>query len=226
VSPPRSRSVDSVLLLPPVGIRPAPMTSSSRPAFIGSNVLSKCHLLFRTALATGFLLVGISLFSFPVWWLGSETFLAARLMEGWTGQHVTVKPSGPVIVLYKGAVSRMAFLVTNDCSVGYLVGALMVPFAPIMMIPRTPRLRVIVAFLAAVTCLVVTNVTRLVGIGASVSSWGPSTGLAIGRIYLGSTVTVVGTSIAGAIFAGVLLVGSRSRAGQEATRVVLAGNGE
>jgi len=204
----------------PVGVADAPPVSDRR------NGAAIDRLLVRTVLATGFLLGGISLFVFPLWWRGGETVLAARLMAGWTGQRTVAVPDGPVIVLYKGAVSQMAFLVTNECSVGYLVGALMVLCAPIMMIRRVPRLRVIAALLAAVACLVVTNVTRLAGIGAAVSRWGQTKGLTIGHTYLGSMVTFVGTCMAGAVFAGVLFVGSRHRDRRAPTREFRAGNGE
>lgn len=161
--------------------------------------------VFRVALAGTLLIFGVALFVQAAWWRAAEAGVGAHLMAVWTGRRAVSISGVPAVVLYDGSAPQMAFLVTSECSVGYLVGMLAALSAPLMMVRRLPVGRVLAALAISSLCLFTTNVGRLAGIGASVSRWGDVEGLVVGHTYLGSVATFAGTTVAGVLFVAVLM---------------------
>lgn len=141
-------------------------------------------------------------------WRQFETVLSAGAMHAVIGQRVVADP-GNVILLYRGHVLESALLLTSECSVGYLVAALLVGTTPFVLASRIPWLRVGAALVVGALVLLAVNVARLTSIGLLVHAWGPVRGFEVGHTYLGSLLTFLGTSVAGLCFAAVLLVRRR-----------------
>jgi exosortase/archaeosortase family protein len=103
------------------------------------------------------------------------------------------------------------FVLTSECSVAYLLAALLIGAAPLMLLKQLSPARTAIAVAVAALILILVNVARLTAIGATVSEWGRDPGLTIAHTYLGSVLTVVGSCAAGVAFVAVLLGGHRTR---------------
>jgi exosortase/archaeosortase family protein len=138
-----------------------------------------------------------------------ETTVSARAIELVTGQTAATAPAANVMVLYDGRTAVSAFKLTSECSVAYLLAAVMFGGAALLLVRRLAWLRVIAALIVAAGILTIVNLGRLTAIGAAVRIWGPGRGFEISHTYLGSMVTFVGTCLAGLGFAAALVVHRR-----------------
>lgn len=141
-------------------------------------------------------------------WRGFEATMSAHAIQLLTGQTTQAVPARHMLILYKNTSVQSIFVLTSECSVAYLVAALLIGAAPLMLLRPLSPWRTAVAISTAIVILVLGNVARLTAIGATVSEWGRDPGLTIAHTYLGSVLTVVGTCAAGLAFA-VILVGRR-----------------
>lgn len=156
------------------------------------------------ACAGGFLL------AFATAWRGVEASLSAWAIQLITGQQTEAVPSRHMLILYKNTSVQSIFVLTSECSVAYLLAALLIGAAPLMLLKQLSPRRTAVAVGVGVAILMAVNVARLTAIGATVSTWGRDPGLTIAHTYLGSLLTVIGTCAAGVAFAAVL-IGRRSQ---------------
>jgi exosortase/archaeosortase family protein len=138
-------------------------------------------------------------------WRGVEATLSAHAIHLVTGQTAVANPGRHLLILYKSSSVQSTFVLTSECSVAYLLAALLIGAAPLMLLKKLSRWRTAIAVCVSAAVLVIVNVARLTAIGATVSEWGRDPGLTIAHTYLGSLLTVVGTCAAGITFAAVLL---------------------
>lgn len=138
-------------------------------------------------------------------WRGVEASLSARSIQLITGQQTQAVPTRHMLILYKNTSVQSIFVLTSECSVAYLLAALLIGAAPLMLLKQLSPWRTAIATGVGVGILIAVNVARLTAIGATVSKWGRDPGLTIAHTYLGSLLTVVGTCAAGIAFAAVLL---------------------
>jgi len=159
-------------------------------------------------------LVGVGSFFIAMahWWRGVEAMLSAHAIHVVTGQTTVANPGRHLLILYKSNSVQSTFVLTSECSVAYLLAALLIGAGPLMLINKLSPLRTATAIGVSAAILVLVNVARLTAIGATVSEWGRDPGLTIAHTYLGSLLTVVGTCAAGVAFAAVML-GHRTRRG-------------
>lgn len=164
----------------------------------------------RRAAAAVLVLAGGSIAAFAPAERDLEASVAGRAIHLVTGQQVIAVPGRHLLILYKSTSIESIFVLTSECSVAYLLAALLVGAAPLMLMPQLSAWRTAFAIAAGAAVLVMVNVTRLTAIGATVSGVGRDPGLTIAHTYLGSVLTVVGTCAAGLLFAAILL-GRRRR---------------
>ena len=138
-------------------------------------------------------------------WRGVEATLSASAIQLITGQTTQAVPARHLLILYKNTSVESIFVLTSECSVAYLVAALLIGGAPLMLLRPLAPWRTALAIGVGVSVLVLGNVARLTAIGATVSTYGRDPGLTIAHTYLGSLLTVLGTCAAGVAFAAVLL---------------------
>jgi exosortase/archaeosortase family protein len=138
-------------------------------------------------------------------WRGVEATLSASAIQLITGQTTQAVPARHLLILYKNTSVESIFVLTSECSVAYLVAALLIGGAPLMLLRPLAPWRTALAIGVGVSVLVMGNVARLTAIGATVSTYGRDPGLTIAHTYLGSLLTVLGTCAAGVAFAAVLL---------------------
>jgi len=144
-------------------------------------------------------------------WRGIEATLSAKAIHAVTGENTAANPSRHLLILYKNTSVQSTFVLTSECSVAYLLAALLIGAAPLMLLRQLARWRTVAAIAAGAGVLILVNVARLTAIGATVSAWGRDPGLTIAHTYLGSLLTIVGTAAAGVAFAAVLLRGTTPR---------------
>ncbi|MDQ2751275.1 MAG: exosortase/archaeosortase family protein [Actinomycetota bacterium] len=149
---------------------------------------------------------GGSLLALAQAWRGLEATLSAHAIQLLTGQTTEAVPARHMLILYKNTSVQSIFVLTSECSVAYLLAALLIGAAPLMLLRQLSPTRTATAISVAAAILVLVNVARLTAIGATVSKWGRDPGLTIAHTYLGSILTVVGTCAAGVAFAAVLVV--------------------
>jgi exosortase/archaeosortase family protein len=150
-------------------------------------------------------LAGGLLVALAIPWRGAEATLSGHAIQLVTGEHAVAVPGRHLLILYKSTSVQSVFILTSECSVVYLVAALLVLAAPLMLLRKLSPWRTASAIIATASILTLVNLARLTAIGATVSTWGTDPGLAIAHTYLGSVLTVLGTSAAGLAFAAVLL---------------------
>ncbi len=134
--------------------------------------------------------------------------MAAHAIQLLTGQTTQAVPARHMLILYKDTSVQSIFVLTTECSVAYLVAALLIGAAPLMLLRPLSPWRTAIAISVATVLLLLVNVARLTAIGATVAKFGRDPGLTIAHTYLGSLLTVVGTFAAGLSFA-LILVGRR-----------------
>jgi exosortase/archaeosortase family protein len=144
-------------------------------------------------------------------WRGFEATLSAHSIQLITGHATAANPNKHLLILYENTSVQSIFVLTAECSVAYLLAALLIGAAPLMLLKQLSPLRTAAAVALATAVLVLGNVARLTAIGATVATWGRDPGLTIAHTYLGSVLTVVGTCTAGIVFAAVLLGWPRRR---------------
>lgn len=159
----------------------------------------------RWAATSALGLAGLSLIVFARTWRGVEATLAAHAIHLVTGQTTIAVPARHLLILYKATSVQSIFVLTSECSVAYLLAALLIGAAPLMLLRQLSPLRTTAAISLSTGILMLVNVLRLTAIGATVSKWGRDPGLTIAHTYLGSVLTVVGTCAAGIVFAAVLV---------------------
>lgn len=164
----------------------------------------------RAAAAVGFAVSGVLLLVFAGWWRGVETWGAAHTIHIATSDQTTGVLHAGVVVLANGTGPASVFALTNQCTVAQILGSLLIGGAPLLLVRRLSVLRVTTALLLASAVLIIVNQLRLTAIGVAVSAWGHD-GFAVSHTYLGSLLTFVGTCLAGATFALVLLAHRRGR---------------
>jgi exosortase/archaeosortase family protein len=146
-------------------------------------------------------------------WRGLEATLSARVIAHVTGQTAIASPSRHLLILYRNSVVYSIFNLTGECSVAYLLAALFIGAAPLMLLRQLAPWRTLAAIAVATSILTLVNVARLSAIGAAVSKWGLHPGLEIAHTYFGSLLTIAGTCGAGVAFAVVLIGPRRTRLG-------------
>ena len=150
-------------------------------------------------------LAGGSLIAFATAWRGIEAILSGHAIQLVTGQTTIAAPGRHLLILYKSTSVQSIFILTSECSVAYLLAALLIGGAPLMLLRQLSPWRTAIAIAVTAAVLVLVNVARITAIGATVSTLGNDPGLQIAHTYLGSLVTVVGTLAAGIAFAAVLV---------------------
>ena len=138
-------------------------------------------------------------------WRGIEATLSAHSIHLATGENAIAVPARHLLILYKSTSVQSIFVLTSECSVAYLLAALLIGSAPLMLLRRLSPWRTAIAVVSTATILTLVNVARLTAIGATVSEWGTDPGFAIAHTYLGSLLTIVGTCLAGIAFAAILV---------------------
>lgn len=157
-------------------------------------------------LAAAFLVVaGSCLIALAQVWRGVEATLSAHAIHLVTGQAAIANPGRHLLILYKSNSVQSTFVLTSECSVAYLLAALLIGAAPLMLLEKLSPRRTAIAISLSAAILVLVNMARLTAIGATVSEWGRDPGLTIAHTYLGSLLTVVGTCAAGIVFAAIML---------------------
>jgi exosortase/archaeosortase family protein len=164
--------------------------------------------LARRLAALVLALAGGALLAFAAAWRGLEATLSAQAIQLITGQATQAVPARHMLILYKDTSVQSIFVLTSECSVAYLLAALLIGAAPLMLLKQLSPWRTATAVTVAVVILIVVNVARLTAIGATVSKFGRDPGLTIAHTYLGSLLTVLGTCAAGIAFA-IVLIGRR-----------------
>ncbi len=158
--------------------------------------------------------VGISLLVFAQAWRGIETILSARSIELFTGQITQAVPVDHRLIIYENNSVVTIFHLSSDCSVAYLLAALFLGAAPLMLLRQLSPWRTGIAIGITATILMLVNVGRVTAIAATVKGFGFDSGLTIAHTYLGSFLTLTGTCVAGLVFAAVLV--GRRRSGRRA----------
>lgn len=172
----------------------------------------------RRLAAAGVLAAGIVLLILANSWRDLEAVLSAHAIQLFTGQTTATVPGEPEIILFKNTSVQSVFVLTGECTVAYLMVALLIGTAPLLLLRKLAPLRTLLAVTVALALLVLANLARLTAIGATVSEFGRDPGLTIAHTYLGSVLTVVGTCAAGVAFAAILI----GRSGRRATRRLTA----
>ncbi len=149
--------------------------------------------------------VGVALLIFAQAWRGVEAILSGHSIQLLTGQVTQAVPAQHMLILYKDTSVESIFVLTDECSVAYLLAALFIGAAPLMLLRQLSPWRTGAAVSITATILMVVNVGRLTAIAATVSGLGIDPGLTIAHTYFGSLLTVVGTCAAGVAFAAVLV---------------------
>ncbi len=160
--------------------------------------------LARWTAAAGLVGSGIALVWLALTWRGIEAILAAHAIHLVTGQTTIAVPGRHLLILYKSTSVQSTFILTSECSVAYLLAALLIGSAPLMLMRQLSPWRTAIAVAVTATILTLVNVVRLAAIGATVSTWGTDPGFAIAHTYLGSVLTIVGACGAGITYAAIL----------------------
>jgi len=172
-------------------------------------VVSKPARVARWLAASALTCAGALLIGVAKRWRGVEATLSAHAIHLATGEMAIAVPAHHLLILYKSTSVQSIFVLTSECSVAYLLAALLIGSAPLMLLRQLSPWRTSTAVVITGAILTLVNVARLTAIGATVSDFGTDPGFAIAHTYLGSVLTVVGTCIAGVAFAAIL-VGHRS----------------
>ena len=168
-------------------------------------MLNKSTRWARWFAALVLMLAGGSLIALAGAWRGIEAILSGRAIQLVTGQTTIAVPARHLLILYKSTSVQSIFVLTSECSVAYLLAALLIGSAPLLLLRQLSAWRTMTAITVTAAALTLVNVARLTAIGATVSAWGRDPGLQIAHTYLGSLLTVVGTCAAGVAFAAVLV---------------------
>lgn len=182
------------------------MRPNAEPATRG---LSNRARASRRCAAATLGLAGGSLIALAGTWRGIEAIMSGHAIALVTGQTTIAVPARHSLILYKSTSVQSIFVLTSECSVAYLLAALLIGSAPLMLLRQLSPWRTASAITVTAAIMISVNVARLTAIGATVSVWGRDPGLTIAHTYLGTLLTVVGTCAAGIAFAAVL-VGRRS----------------
>ena len=158
--------------------------------------------------------VGVLLLVYAQAWRGIEAILSGQAIELFTGQITEAVPASDMLILYENNAVETIFVLTNECSVAYLLAALFIGGAPLMLLRQLNPWRTATAIGVTATILMLVNIGRVTAIAATVSGFGIDPGLTIAHTYFGSFLTVVGTCAAGLVFAAVLV--GRRRSGRPA----------
>jgi exosortase/archaeosortase family protein len=179
----------------------------------GTAPLSAAARSVRWGAATALVGAGAALIAFAHAWRGLEATLSGHAIQAVTGETTIAVPAHHLLILYKSATVQSVFVLTSECSVAYLIAALLIGAAPLMLLRQLSAWRTAIAITVTALILTIVNVARLTAIGATVSAWGRDPGLAIAHTYLGSLLTVVGACAAGVAFVAVLVTrrGARAR---------------
>lgn len=162
----------------------------------------------RPFVASAVAALGVTLLIFSGWWRGLETWGSAHIIELVTSRPTIARTHTAIVVIH-GTHTVSAFNLTNQCTVAQILGSIMIGGAPLFLVRRMSILRVGSALLVAALVLVTFNLVRLTAIGVAVLAWGHN-GFAVSHTYLGSLLTFVGTCVAGAAFALVLIAHRRT----------------
>jgi exosortase/archaeosortase family protein len=173
----------------------------------------------RRLAAAAVLAAGIVLLILANSWRDLEAVVSAHAIALITGQTTQTVPGRPEIILFQDTTVQSIFVLTSECTVAYLMVALLVGTAPLLLLRKLAPSRTLVAVTVALSLLVIANLARLTAIGATVSELGRDPGMTIAHTYLGSLLTVVGTCAAGVAFAAVLIGRPERRATRRLTAV-------
>ena len=158
----------------------------------------------RRLAATAVLAAGIVLLILANQWRDLEATVSAHAIHLVTSQTTETVAGRPEIILFKNTSVQSIFVLTGECTVAYLMVALLVGSAPLLLLRKLSPSRTLVAVIVSLSILILANIARLTAIGATVSELGRDPGMTIAHTYLGSVLTVVGTCVAGVAFAAIL----------------------
>ena len=184
------------------------LARAGRPRARSEAVAAHRDRGFRVGLAVAIGAIGVLILVFDGWWRGVEAWAAAHSIQLVTSNATDAVTRTGFIVMQDSATSISAFVVTNECTMAQILGALLIGGAPLLLVHRLSMLRVSTALGAAVVVLLSVNIVRLTAIGVAVATGGDS-GFVFAHTYLGSLLTFVGTCLAGVMFALVLIAKSR-----------------
>jgi exosortase/archaeosortase family protein len=176
-------------------------------------VSSGYHRWTRRSAAAALLGIGLTFVVLAKAWRGIEATMSAQVIAHVTGQTTIASPSRHLLILYRDSVVHSIFVLTGECSVAYLLAALFIGAAPLMLLRQLSPWRTVTAVAVAMSVLTLVNVVRLGAIGTAVSEWGLHPGMEIAHTYFGTLLTIVGTCGAGVAFAVVLMGRRGSRLG-------------
>jgi exosortase/archaeosortase family protein len=156
-------------------------------------------------------------------WRQMEANLGGRFIGILTG-HSAYSRSGGLIYLVSGqGIVVGIFVVTAECSVGYLVVGVLLITAFLAMVRPIPVRRVLSAAVLASAILLLFNILRLGMIGLFVAQYGVKVGFPIAHTYLGTFLTIFSTVVAGIMYALVVLHGTGKRGETQQVELVEAG---
>lgn len=150
-----------------------------------------------------------------------ETAVSAHLIEWVTGDQVEAIPATSAMVLHSEPSTQTMLVLSLECSIVYLLGALIATTTPMVLLRRLSVTHVLMAIGVASAVLVSFNELRLVTIGLAVGNTSSANLFLITHTYLGSVLTLVGTGLAALAFALVLLRAA-SRADRRGSQEVLS----
>lgn len=176
------------------------------------RVISAGEITARWGAAIVLVLAGSALILLAGPWRGIETTLSSHTIQLVTGQTTLANPASHSLILYKGESVYSIFVLTNECSVAYLLAAVLIGSAPLMLLRQLSPWRTASAVGVTAVVLILVNIVRLTAIGATVSTVGHDPGLQIAHTYLGSLLTIVGACAAGVALVAVLVGHRRASA--------------
>jgi len=162
----------------------------------------------RAVLVLAVIALGLLPLVFTDWWRGVETVVAAHGIQLASRQTSTAHVHSGIVVLYQGARPVSAFALTSQCTVGYVLGVMVISAAPLLFLRRLSMARVGLAVVVTAVVLMAVNMIRLTAIGVAILAWGEG-GFSVAHTYLGSLLTFIGTCLAGAAFVLVLIARPR-----------------
>ena len=109
------------------------------------------------------MLVGSALLAFASAWRGLEATLSASAINLITGQTTQAVPARHILILYKNTSVQSIFVLTSECSVAYLLAALLIGAAPLMLLKKLSPWRTALAVTVATSILIVVNVAAVDG---------------------------------------------------------------
>jgi exosortase/archaeosortase family protein len=168
----------------------------------------------RTILGLTMVALGVLSIVFEATARGVEATVAARLATVVTPVETVAFPAEPdPAVVYRIGGAWYALRITAECSVAFYIGGLLILGAAVSTALRLPPVRVLLAAVAGVAVLVLTNQTRILGLGLIRGEFG-SEAFAWAHSLGGSLAMLLGVVVALMLFFAITVT---RRARSEAT---------